>query len=412
MRPSGISEKILSTAFHFLCDWEDGLLTLDDCLDRLRKENGPERAPVASLLFEYFRHKAFVDDMVAKHARKGMVRKEMRLLVSCAVTQMFFQTGLAKESAVNIAVEFAKSRNGQGGASFVNAMLRSILRDKTVEPGKIAPTFPEALRERFVQHFGEEKTAEITACYATNPPVTFRLRKGVELPADIQAEKIEGLDFAGKFAFYKTNDTAALFQHGLTDDGTVYVQDPATAMTFSLKKEPVIGRVLDACAAPGGKTILFHDHSPKAVLTAIDRSQKRLMPLNQNLRHAGVRCRTLVCDACETPFSPESFDVILADVPCSNTGVLRRRPDAPWRFSMKNLTELIALQKKIMDSLSSLVKSGGELWYSTCSIDPEEDRGQVDAFLERHPDFELVADRLLFPAAEHDGAYAAILRKK
>lgn len=412
MRPSGISEKILSSAFNFLCDWEDGLLTLDDCLDRLRRENGPERPAVASLLFEYFRHKGFIDEMIAKHARKGLVRKEMRLLVSCALTQMYYQTGLAPESAVNIAVEFAKARNGHGGGSFVNAILRSILRDKSVKTRCNAPSFPKPLRERWNQRFGEERANEIIQHYASNPPLTFRLRKEVELPEALAAKSVEGLDFTGDFRFFETTENSALFECGLLDQGAIYIQDPATCMWLSLLPEQITGRALDACAAPGGKTILLHDHSPKAVLTAIDRSSKRILPLNQNLRRAGVRCRTLDCDACETPFSPESFDCILADVPCSNTGVLRRRPDAPWRFTEKNLNELKGMQKRILDSLATLVRPGGYLIYSTCSIEEEEDRTQVDAFLYRNGRFELVKDRLLFPDAAHDGAYCAVMKKR
>ena len=412
MRPSGISEKILSTAFHFLCDWEDGLLTLDDCLDRLRRENGPERAAVASLLFEYFRHKGFIDDVIAKHARKGLVRKEMRLLVSCALTQMYYQTGLAPESAVNIAVEFAKARSGNGGGSFVNAILRSILRDKSVKAKCNAPSFPTILRDRWIEEFGAEKAEEIIQHYATNPALTFRLRKDVELQESLAAKPVEGLDFTGEFRFFETENNAALFDCGLLDQGAIYIQDPATCMFLSQLPGQITGRVLDACAAPGGKTILIHDHSPKAVRTAIDRSSKRILPMNQNFRRAGVRCRTLDCDACETPFSPASFDCILADVPCSNTGVLRRRPDAPWRFTERSLSELKALQKRILDSLAKLVNSGGYLIYSTCSIEQEEDRTQVDAFLYRNGDFELIQDRLLFPTAEHDGAYCAVMKKR
>ena len=115
----------------------------------------------------------------------------------------------------------------------------------------------------------------------------------------------------------------------------VYVQDPATSLALSLLDGNVSGRVLDACAAPGGKTIMLSDLAGEGglKLTAADRSPQRLRQLNVNLKRAGVRARTVQASAQENPFEKESFDLILADVPCSNSGVIRRRPDAPWLIS-------------------------------------------------------------------------------
>ena len=422
IKPSGISEQILMRSLRFLSDWEDGEVTLDDCLDTLRKENGPERSAVASLLFEYFRHKGFVDGLIARHARKDSIRKEMRLLLCGAVTQLFFQTGLARQSAVNIAVEVAKRLQGRGGGGFVNAMLRSILRDDSFDPSAIPSSFPDVLKERWTARFGEEQTAKLLSRYASDPPLSFRVRKNAdgpepELPQDLSAASPGPMDFTGPFRFLETRDPAALFRSGLTENGTVYVQDPATSMVFSLLEGRTPGpRFLDACAAPGGKTILIADLARekgwRLSLTAADRSRRRVVILNGNLKRARVLCRTVDADARETPFSPNTFDCILADVPCSNTGVIRRRPDAPWRFSLKNLQELTKLQGEILHSLAGLVKPGGLLLYSTCSLEEEEDRLQAESFAAAHPDFELLKDRLLLPEESHDGAYAALLLKK
>ena len=422
MKPSGISEQILARASGFLSDWEDGEVTLDDCLDTLRKENGPERAAVASLLFEYFRHKGFVDGVISHHARKDSIRKEMRLVLCCAVTQLFFQTGLARQSAVNIAVDYAKRLGGRGGGGFVNAMLRSILRDSFFDPSKIPSSFPEILKERWTARFGEEKTAELLSQYASNPPLSFRIRKNddgtdVEIPETLGSAPADLPDFTGPFRFRETSEPAALFRSGLPENGKVYIQDPATAMVFSLLEGRTLeGRFLDACAAPGGKTILMSDLARekgwRLSLTAADRSRRRVILMNGNLKRAHVLCRTVIADARETPFSPNTFDCILADVPCSNTGVIRRRPDAPWRFSMKHLQELTNIQKEILLSLADLVKPGGLLLYSTCSLEEEEDHLQAETFASARPDFVLVKDNLLLPGAGHDGAYAALFLKQ
>lgn len=415
MKPSGISEIILSRALRFLTDWENGAVTLDDCLDTLRKENGPERKAVASLLFEYFRHKGFIDSLIEKNARRGNVRQPMRLLLCCAVSQLLFQTGLARQSAVNIAVDHAKKIGGRGGGSFVNAMLRGILRDRSFDPGNIPPSFPETLRRRWTAAFGPETCDGIIRHFAVNPPLAFRARRELtpEMTEQLHAVPVTGLDFTGPFRFYETPDPAALFGSGLLDDASVYVQDPATTLVLSLSGTPPSGRVLDACAAPGGKTLLLADAAGESGVTlfACDRSPRRLLQLKNNLRRAGVRCRTAEADACELPYSDGTFDCVLADVPCSNTGVLRRRCDVPWRFTERALRDTVELQQRIMDSLAVKVKSGGLLLYSTCSIEREEDGEQAERFLVRHPDFGLVRDRLLLPGDHHDGAYAAMFRK-
>ena len=105
IKRNSVSEKILERGAESLKDWESGNVTLDDCLEQLRNENGHEKSAVASLLFEYFRHKGFIDSLIQKHARRGNVKQEMRVIVACTLTQSFFQTGIAPQSAVNVAVD-------------------------------------------------------------------------------------------------------------------------------------------------------------------------------------------------------------------------------------------------------------------------------------------------------------------
>jgi len=413
------SERILAKAVELLTEWESGGMTLDACLDDLRANHDfVEKGAVASLLFEYFRHKGFIDTLIARHAKKEEVKQELRLILACTMTQVFFQTGLAMQSAVNIAVDYTKYIRGQGCGSFINAMLRSMLRDQSFDHTKIPKSFPEILSKRWKDAFGAETASRLTKdLYASNPPLSFRLRKEIsaeELEA-IGARSIDsGLDFITDFHFYETEDPSAIFASKYLENATIYIQDPATSMPFSLLSEPPSGKILDACAAPGGKTIMIHDmakDSARLNITASDRSSQRLLQMNQNLRRAGVRSRSVTADAQSLPFSPETFDFILADLPCSNTGVIRRRPDAPWRFSMKRLTEVVALQKDILNALAKLLRPGGTLLYSTCSIEAEEDTIQIENFLSENPNFSLVKQRLLLPTEKHDGAFAAVLNK-
>lgn len=456
MKNTGASQRILSAAVRALTEWEKNSVTLDAFLDELREEHFREKAAVASLLFEYFRHKKEIDSRIARHTTKKTPEREIRLIIACAATQALFQTGIPGQSAVNIAVEQTKlSRGGRSASGFVNAVLRAILREHEEEEkrkkekeeisktageiqnaGKMISSsscrlresalasFPTILGKRWEKRFGKENAAELFACFASDPPLTFRIRGNIqdfsranaELWEELAPEAVSGLTFTGKFHFFETRRAQALFASDALKNGELYIQDPATALPFSLLGKAPEGKILDACAAPGGKTILLHDLSeqPETMrITVLDRSSARLEQLRENLRRAGLpRIRAVRSDARSTVFPPESFDFILVDPPCSNTGVIRRRPDAPWRFTEKKLPELLQLQYEILNSLSGLLRPGGHLLYSTCSIEEEEDGGQMDRFLREHPDFSEEGRRLLLPSEKHDGAFAALLRKK
>jgi 16S rRNA (cytosine967-C5)-methyltransferase len=140
----------------------------------------------------------------------------------------------------------------------------------------------------------------------------------------------------------------------------------------------------------------------------MDPAWDRVTRLRENLlRDPGVFC--LVADGLRPPLRSAAWDAVLADVPCSNTGVIRRRPDVRWRFSEDLLARLRPLQAGLLDAAAGLVRVGGRVVYSTCSIEPDENAGQVREFLARHPSFVLDEERELLPSDDHDGAYAARL---
>ena len=168
-----------------------------------------------------------------------------------------------------------------------------------------------------------------------------------------------------------------------------------------------VRRALDLCAAPGGKSLLLIERMvPGATLTAADRSARRQEQTRENFRCRGLEFPVVVAEPRELA---GSFDLVLADVPCSNTGVFRRRPDALWRFREEELDEITALQYGILEDAALRVAPGGQLVYSTCSIEPEENSRQIERFTAAHPEFEPVGGGQLLPSTEHDGAYAFLL---
>jgi 16S rRNA (cytosine967-C5)-methyltransferase len=199
-------------------------------------------------------------------------------------------------------------------------------------------------------------------------------------------------------------------------EGRIYVADPSTRYCVGLLAPQAGERVLDACAAPGGKSVAMIGATGGRIdLLSTDAEAHRLPQLRENLLRAGGE-RVEVQQHDWTQPCPQkwqdAFDAVLLDVPCSNSGVLQRRVDARWRLQPAEIERLTELQLRILTCAAEAVRPGGRLVYSTCSIDRAEDRAVVDAFLAAHPHFRLVEDYLALPHREQtDGAYAALLQR-
>ncbi|MGL5985989.1 MAG: 16S rRNA (cytosine(967)-C(5))-methyltransferase RsmB, partial [Burkholderiales bacterium] len=200
-------------------------------------------------------------------------------------------------------------------------------------------------------------------------------------------------------------------------DGRVSVQDWGAQRAARLLDVSDGQRVLDACAAPGGKSCHLLELA-KIQLTALDCDGPRLAKVQQNLDRLGLSAKLQTGDAAEPAswWDGQLFDRILADVPCSASGVVRRHPDIKWLRRHSDVAKFATTQAKIIDSLWQLLAPGGKLLYATCSIFPLENRQQAEAFAVRHADAERlplpdgVTEQLL-PNAEHDGFYYALFRK-
>jgi 16S rRNA (cytosine967-C5)-methyltransferase len=216
-----------------------------------------------------------------------------------------------------------------------------------------------------------------------------------------------------------TGDLFRLRKHPLLDslgsfrDGLFYVQDPSTLLSVS-QLDPQPGQaVLDLCAAPGGKTCHIAERMKnEGQLTALDTRESRLKLLRENCDRMRVTCATLG-QADATATGKAKFDRVLVDVPCTNTGVMRRRLDLRWRLSPGQAKLLADEQLKLLGQAATHAKPDGHLVYSTCSIEPEENEQLVARFLEALPDWQLAAERSLHPVEDHtDGAYAARLTRR
>ena len=348
--------------------------------------------------------RAFVQDIVYTTIRRirplrkilGALMKqwpkgELEALLYVGAAQILYMPDVPDFAAVSETVDAAKACENPSIAKVVNGVLRNVIRRREEFEKMIADapleereSFPTALVRRWERRFGAENAARLCAWHNT-PAETFLARRDgsfVKLERGQRVEDVPGYA-----------------------EGDFIVQDPGTRLAVELLDPKEGERILDACAAPGGKTVQIAWRGASVV--ACEVNPKRRRRLEENLARLKLGVEVIP----ELPAS-QMFDKVLVDAPCSNTGVLRRRPDARWNWNEEKLAALVKLQADILDACASRVAPGGALVYSTCSNEPEENEAQVTAFLARHPDFSLAESRESIPfESGTDGAFAARLMR-
>jgi len=284
---------------------------------------------------------------------------------------------------------------------------------------------PRWVVQRWAERWGLESTRSLLG--ANNAPASIVVR-----PYGIEREPLEGmLQTAGVDTHdvplladsVRLSGTVALTELGAFKQGAFYVQDPAATLVVIYAHVPQGGTVADLCAAPGSKALELSRRA--GLVIAADRNAARVQRMVQGFaRLHAARLQVLVADATQPALTP--VDAVLVDVPCTGTGTFRRHPDARWRLRVSDFAVVGALQKKILCGAATLVKPGGLLVYSTCSLELEENDEQIRAFLQAHPEFTLdpppagvvpasVLDGGILRVLPHlhgfDGAYAARLRR-
>ncbi len=357
--------------------------------------------------------RAFVQDLVYTVVRRyrplrailGELMKtwpkgELEALVLVGAAQILYMPDVPDFAAVNETVAAAKASGREKRLDrVVNGVLRNLLRRRDEFEAKLAAaplaereSYPNALVARWVARYGEANAEAMAKWHNQSAETWLAFRDGrfEKLPHGRKVTEVDG------FA-----------------EGAFVVQDPATAEAVAQLDVTPGQSVLDFCAAPGGKTAqVAWRLNGTGRLVAQEVNPKRLARLRENMARlrlgsvevtqsvAGIGGRTV-------------FDRVLVDAPCSNTGVLRRRPDARWRWSVDHLKQLVGLQAQILDAAAAHVVPGGRLVYSTCSNEPEENSEQVAAFLARHEDFTEVGRRESVPfETGHDGAFACAMERR
>jgi len=295
-------------------------------------------------------------------------------------------------AAVNETVKLAKVQKKKWASGLVNAVLRTVIREQTVCDDKLqARAYPDWMITRIEADWGEQ-AGELLLQGNQRPPMTLRVdieRCGVEeMLARLAEQGIGASQHAQVETAIVLDSPCDVAQLPGFDAGLLSVQDAAAQNAAILLACDSGARVLDACAAPGGKTAHLLQRYPGIEVDALDSSESRLERLRQNLQRIDHNARILVADAADLDnwYDGNPYDCILADLPCSASGVIRRHPDIKLLRRESDIMPLLAQQRKIVDALWSVLKPGGKMLYSTCSVFKDENETQIARFLQRHAD--------------------------
>jgi 16S rRNA (cytosine967-C5)-methyltransferase len=341
-----------------------------------------DRALARAIVATSLRRRGEIDRVLDTFLERGMPEKGGKLypiLLSGAAQLLFLKT--PPHAAIDLAVRLAQwDSRARRYDKLVNAVLRRVAKEGDgIVAGLDAPRVntPDWLWDRWVARYGEERAHRIAAANLIEPPLDLTVK------GDPQHWAIE---MSGRVL---PNRSVRLLPKGRIEalpgfeQGVWWVQDVAASLPVHLVGDVKGQRVADLCAAPGGKTAQLA--LAGASVVAVDISKTRLKTLSANLARLGLGVTPVAADA--TTWSPdERFDAVLLDAPCSSTGTIRRHPDIPYLKSPKDIEALAVLQGRLLDNAAALLKPGGVLVYSTCSLEIEEGEAQIAALLARNPD--------------------------
>jgi 16S rRNA (cytosine967-C5)-methyltransferase len=391
-----------------------------------------DRALTHELVLGVLRWQLWLDGLIEHFAKRRVESLDLavRLALRLGLYQIRFLDRIPAAAAVSESVNLVRSARVSSAAAFVNAVLRRAIRESEFDPAAglepleklaVQTSHPVWLLQRWIDAFGQEEAEAFARANNLVPPTAFRLVKGDGNGILAQLGEAGGIVEASAVAqdAWRVSGATSVIRE-LVANGQIYLQDEASQLVAQTVEVQPGERVLDLCAAPGGKTTLMAQRASandktdrSALIVASDRSAKRLETVFKiATSHNLTSIKSLLLDAAQQlPFANSVFDRILADAPCSGTGTLRRNPEIRWRISEGDIHELAAQQKLFLQNAARVLKPGGQLVYSTCSVERDENEDVIEAFQREHQEFRLQKTARLWPQHEGtDGFFIASLQ--
>ncbi len=362
-------------------------------------------ALLTEIVLGVLRRRAPLDHAIAKAAARPVDQLDGAVLTAIRIGAyaLLYLDRVPDHAAVDTAVALVKEAGWAKAAGFANGVLRKIARERSalepppptvgdIEALALFRSHPGWWTQRVVSRFGWDRSDALLA--ANNEPAATVL---APWPAAGSAAELRAALVAGgvlvepcRFVPEALRVVSGVPQRTQAfRDGAFWIQDEASQLAVRLLGPSVGPMVLDACAAPGGKTLALAARAGvDGLVVAADRHALRLSRLTQNVeRLRAENVVALVCDMAKPPPFRGSFDDVLVDAPCSGTGTMRRHPEIRWRLKPEDLLAHGARQRRILSAAAGLVRPGGRLVYSVCSIEPEEGEAVIASFLVEHPEF-------------------------
>lgn len=383
----------------------------------LARVDSSARPAVQDLVYSTLRAYGRGDAVLARLLDRPLADPEVHALLLVALLRLE-QRPESAHTVVDQAVEAAATINGGRLRGLVNAVLRNALRRQAELTAELAADeevrwlHPRWWLDELRRAWPDDWQA-IADAGNRPPPMALRVN-GRRISVDDYLARLSAAGIGAR----RDGDALLLDKPLPVDqlpgfaDGLASVQDPGAQRAASLLDPAPGSRVLDACAAPGGKTAHLLERADLDLL-ALDLKPTRCRRIEENLARLGLTAGICVAD-CSRPekwWDGRPFDAILADVPCTASGVVRRNPDSKWLRRPEDIASFARTQARIIDALWPLLRPGGKLLYATCSVFPAENVQQVAAFLDRHADAERHCEEQLLPDADHDGFFYSLLVK-
>jgi 16S rRNA (cytosine967-C5)-methyltransferase len=403
------------SCMHALQRWETSREFADEVLHHVLQRSGlnnVNRSFVTETFYGIIRNKSYLDFIIQRFRSSGL-DMPTRQILRLGVYQLY-KMRIPDHAAVYETVNIAGPAR-----TLVNAVLRKAITEKDgilaqlqVAPPHIRYSHPEFLWQKWESRHGLKIAEELCAWNNEPAKIYVRTNRLKVTPGEL----VESFPDAKIVEGYSDCLEVDHLPLSWISSGVAYVQDPSTLLACDLLHPKPGEMVLDACAAPGGKAgYIAQKMENQGKLVACDYDKARVGRLEQNLRRLGVVNSTILLTDWiqqEPPFESETFDAILVDAPCTNTGVIRRRTDVRWRLTPQDFSRMQGLQSRIVKATAKLLKPGGRLVYSTCSIEPEENERVVNSIDQEVPGLHFAEARSSMPIRDHlDGAFAALFVK-
>ena len=379
------------------------LATMDEGL------RSDDRGLCHELVLGVLRRQLWLDRALEHFAKRRMESLDLpvRLALRLGLYQLRFLSRIPPSAAVNDSVNLVRANGLSSAAGFTNAVLRRATREPDYDPIEkvsdpieklaIATSHPPWLVERWASALGLEEAAALARANNEPAPVAFRLTtksianndEGQRIFDELTASGVEVRPSQTTPNSWRVMGQSAAVLRNLTSAGLIYLQDEASQLVAHFLDAQPGERVLDACAAPGSKATHIGALAPQAMIVASDLYEHRLRVLRELATIQGNNSiQVAVADAIGVlPFDKASFDRVLVDAPCSGTGTLRRNPEIRWRLNAADIAELSAKQGQILAHAAEMVRPGGRLLYTTCSLESDENETVALDFLKEHAEF-------------------------